>query len=188
VPRLNAAGDYDSFCQAELAHFRPEQRAAATEQMQRAESAWRKTYDAVVLVSGMLLDSLDLLAAGQLTTEAMRRFNAYQEHAQPLAAKLGQADWAYGGALALSISERVIPGAPTVARLLAREGGEPIAELWEVITTGTLTRLKRCPQCARWFVDESKNRAATRCSTQCTNKWWSRDRRQAATPRRRRSR
>lgn len=38
-------------------------------------------------------------------------------------------------------------------------------------------RLKRCPVCALWFVDTSRNRATARCSATCTWKWWSRERR-----------
>lgn len=38
-------------------------------------------------------------------------------------------------------------------------------------------RLKRCPQCRRWFVDKTKNKKKDRCSQHCTNQWWSRDRR-----------
>jgi hypothetical protein len=29
-------------------------------------------------------------------------------------------------------------------------------------------RLKPCPQCARWFVDHTRNQAAQRCSRRCT--------------------
>jgi len=38
-------------------------------------------------------------------------------------------------------------------------------------------RIKRCPQCGNWFVDNSKNKSKERCSKSCTNRWWSRDRR-----------
>jgi len=38
-------------------------------------------------------------------------------------------------------------------------------------------RLKRCPQCRKWFVDRTKNRKKDRCSEHCTWQWWSRDRR-----------
>jgi hypothetical protein len=41
-------------------------------------------------------------------------------------------------------------------------------------------RLKRCPQCKRWFVDESKNKRKGRCSPHCTWNWWSRARRKQA--------
>jgi hypothetical protein len=41
-------------------------------------------------------------------------------------------------------------------------------------------RLKRCAVCPRWFVDMSKNRKTARCSSACTWKWWSRDRRKNA--------
>lgn len=38
-------------------------------------------------------------------------------------------------------------------------------------------RLKRCPQCMKWFVDDTKNKIKERCSPHCTWQWWSRDRR-----------
>ena len=38
-------------------------------------------------------------------------------------------------------------------------------------------RLKPCPVCHHWFVDTSKNKKTARCSSACTWKWWSRDRR-----------
>ena len=41
-------------------------------------------------------------------------------------------------------------------------------------------RLKPCAVCPRWFVDTSKNRKTARCSSACTWKWWSRNRRKAA--------
>lgn len=44
-----------------------------------------------------------------------------------------------------------------------REGG------WE--------RLKRCPQCGRWFVDSSRNKNKKRCSPECTWDWWNWSRR-----------
>lgn len=42
------------------------------------------------------------------------------------------------------------------------------------------TRLKRCKLCGKWFLDTSKNKSTVRCSRACTWKWWSRDRRRAA--------
>jgi hypothetical protein len=41
-------------------------------------------------------------------------------------------------------------------------------------------RLKRCPQCNRWFIDTSRNKRKERCSKSCTDRWWSRDRRKEA--------
>jgi len=38
-------------------------------------------------------------------------------------------------------------------------------------------RLKRCPQCMKWFVDDTKNKIKQRCSRHCTWQWWNRDRR-----------
>jgi hypothetical protein len=41
-------------------------------------------------------------------------------------------------------------------------------------------RLKRCPLCGRWFVDQTRNNTRLRCSLACTWRWWSRDRRRQA--------
>lgn len=41
-------------------------------------------------------------------------------------------------------------------------------------------RLKRCPECQIWFVDTTRNGSMKRCSTACTNKWWTLERRQQA--------
>jgi hypothetical protein len=32
-------------------------------------------------------------------------------------------------------------------------------------------RLRRCQQCARWFVDRTRNKSARRCSSACTIAW-----------------
>lgn len=41
-------------------------------------------------------------------------------------------------------------------------------------------RLKRCRQCARWFVDFTKNKGQLGCSQTCTSKWWNRSHRREA--------
>ncbi|MFH1756537.1 MAG: CGNR zinc finger domain-containing protein [Pseudomonadota bacterium] len=41
-------------------------------------------------------------------------------------------------------------------------------------------RLKRCPTCEKWYVDESKNRTKEWCSYHCKWSWWTRARRKEA--------
>ncbi len=41
-------------------------------------------------------------------------------------------------------------------------------------------RLKQCPQCQKWFADKTRRGNMVRCSTSCTNKWWTLDRRRQA--------
>lgn len=41
-------------------------------------------------------------------------------------------------------------------------------------------RLKRCPQCRKWFVDRTRNAVMARCSKSCTDKWWTLERRREA--------
>lgn len=45
-------------------------------------------------------------------------------------------------------------------------------------------RLKRCPQCQRWFVDDTEPNRKERCSPKCTNSWWNEGRRREAGHRR----
>jgi len=52
--------------------------------------------------------------------------------------------------------------------------------LWKIREEEALDRVKRCPQCQRWFVDETRNKSAARCSAGCTARWWDRSRRRAA--------
>jgi hypothetical protein len=41
-------------------------------------------------------------------------------------------------------------------------------------------RLKLCAECDTWFVDGTKGKVKVRCSRTCTNKHWTRERRQGA--------
>lgn len=41
-------------------------------------------------------------------------------------------------------------------------------------------RLKRCPQCRKWFVDTTKNRTKTFFPDSCKDRWWNRERRRGA--------
>jgi hypothetical protein len=54
----------------------------------------------------------------------------------------------------------------------------PLLLLWSFYFQGEgWKRLKRCPQCKKWFVDETKNRMKVNCSEQCKWQWWSREKR-----------
>jgi hypothetical protein len=52
---------------------------------------------------------------------------------------------------------------------------EGVWGLWLVGLFGSphRDRLRRCQQCARWFVDETRNKSQRRCSRACTIAWWS---------------
>jgi len=52
--------------------------------------------------------------------------------------------------------------------------------LWRVLEARLLGRVKRCLECKRWFVDETRNKSAERCSRACTVKWWNRPHRRDA--------
>jgi hypothetical protein len=82
--RLNASADYDTYCAAELAALALplDVETNTTREMQRPASAWRTAYANVTLIETRLDESLDLLAGGQLTTDAMRRFSENQQRAR----------------------------------------------------------------------------------------------------------
>lgn len=53
--------------------------------------------------------------------------------------------------------------------------------LWECYFQGNgYERLKRCPVCKKWFVDETKNKSQIYCTNHCGNLWWDRPRRKEA--------
>ncbi len=58
--------------------------------------------------------------------------------------------------------------------------GSALRLLWFVLQNPLRHRLKRCPKCAQWFVDSTRNNSKARCSLICTAKWWDRARRREA--------
>ena len=66
--------------------------------------------------------------------------------------------------------------------------GEVVKLLIDYFGHSSPERLKCCPLCGRWCVDQTRNNTRLRCSLACTWRWWSRDRRRQAghTPARRR--
>ncbi len=52
--------------------------------------------------------------------------------------------------------------------------------LWRCFFVEQWWRLKRCPQCRKWFVDKTRNGVMVRCSRSCTDKWWTLARRREA--------
>lgn len=42
--------------------------------------------------------------------------------------------------------------------------------------------LKKCPQCKKWFVDDTKSLKKERCTKSCSDKWWSREFRKETKP------
>ncbi len=64
------------------------------------------------------------------------------------------------------------------------EGTEGFAlwMVWRLFFIEKWKRLKRCPQsqCRKWFVDQTHNGIKVRCSTACTNRWWTLARRRKA--------
>jgi len=141
--------------------------------------AW---FESIKQVEQMLLDSLDVLSRGQLTPAAVERFNALGPVARPVlihpaspgaaANLLAQAHLELGPA-----RERAL-----IAHLAAEWAAAVPLALWQLIAAAPeeLRRLKHCPQCARWFIDKSKNATAIRCTIACTNRYWNRARRRAA--------
>ncbi len=52
--------------------------------------------------------------------------------------------------------------------------------VWRLFFVEQWQRLKRCPQCRKWFVDKTRNGVMVRCSKACTDKWWTLPRRREA--------
>jgi hypothetical protein len=160
----DAHGDYSAFCEAILARFTesPSDDDLFRQAMHAPESRWHLKYEATRRIESILLDSLDQLPSGRLTRAAIEAFNGLMT---------GDAG---GVQLMLESGNRTAAIVGTDAPVSAAY------ILWKVVQHWVLHRLKRCPQCERWFADESKNVTGVRCSTACTNRYWNRARRRAA--------
>ena len=56
-----------------------------------------------------------------------------------------------------------------------------LALLWEYYFQNKgYDRLKRCPKCKKWFVDETRNKSQIYCSHHCGNLYWNRAQRREA--------
>lgn len=61
------------------------------------------------------------------------------------------------------------------------DGRDAIFIVWKTFFLNVKRpHLKRCPECHHWFVDKTRNGSMVRCSTSCTNKWWTLERRREA--------
>jgi hypothetical protein len=60
----------------------------------------------------------------------------------------------------------------TLSALTLRPWGHGVLLLADYLVNPHRDRLRRCPQCHRWFVDQTRNRSAARCSRACTIGWW----------------
>lgn len=49
--------------------------------------------------------------------------------------------------------------------------GAWVIELARFLVNPQRDRLRRCPACRQWFVDETRNKSARRCSRKCTITW-----------------
>jgi len=67
-----------------------------------------------------------------------------------------------------------IPSPPQELMKKSDHKKEVLWLLWEFYFRKIgLERLKRCPQCKRWFVDRTRNKQKEHCSLHCTWQWWS---------------
>jgi hypothetical protein len=74
-------------------------------------------------------------------------------------------------------------GVTDISATLDCKPGEQVAieHLWSCFFSNPERhRLKRCPECRKWFADKTRNLSMVRCSMSCTNKWWTLERRQKA--------
>ena len=144
-------------------------------------------------VDQILRDSLSLLPEGRLSDEAVTRLNTILEDEFDLM-WLGFQNhhptndgWEVLFTGTRGSTRR--PSSESSPRTVAsvgpsHEGGYTVYALWMMMQhaggIAALTRLKICPQCNKWFVDKTHNRMAVRCSIQCTNRWWNKERRRRA--------
>lgn len=79
-----------------------------------------------------------------------------------------------GGNAALRRSGRRYP----IPRIVGPGGphAEVVRYLWEWFGHPEWRRLKRCPECEKWFVDTTRPRNAQRCGNICTWRWNNRSR------------
>jgi len=54
----------------------------------------------------------------------------------------------------------------------ADQHGLAAQELDRFFRNPSRDRLRRCQQCARWFIDMTRNKSARRCQRGCTVAWW----------------
>ncbi len=154
-----------------------------------------------------LADHLNAASAGDMSGEYARAWRKAEEilsHAVPaswapvpgrtLLARLHPpSDLAYS-AEAFNRWARTVPAHLEVMRVKVKggkiglsptvhtEGHEGLAAwlVWRLFFVERWQRLKRCPQCRKWFVDKTRNGVMVRCSKSCTDKWWTLLRRQQA--------
>jgi len=112
------------------------------------------------------------------------RFNRLAEHVQ-FTFSIAPARGRYDDLIATGRGEpRRFVLSPNTGTRLAVSGRGVRAQLVKLLVDyfghASPERLKVCPHCERWFVDQTRNNARARCSLGCTWRWWSRDRRQRA--------
>lgn len=161
--------------------------AAAEQEARALDSAW-------ALAAELVTETLTQLVAAPLPAGVVERFNELAAEV-PLVVVAGgpEINPRLPKQLRLpddrqpyhvKIFDRALGGRRSVVArtwLVARDSrGHVVAALRDFFSAPERDRLKRCPQCARWFVDLSKNKAKARCSVSCTAKWWSRARRKEA--------
>jgi hypothetical protein len=107
------------------------------------EAALSSRYPAIPVAAA---DAFDALASGQPLEYTIRR--------RPLRARVIRLD--HRTPMHLS--------SPT-------EDGPMVVWLATYFMSPERERLRRCQQCARWFVDLTRNKSARRCSSACTIAW-----------------
>jgi hypothetical protein len=145
---------------------------------QRAHGARRKQlavqYAAWKAAEAILLPALPLSVSDSLPQKTVRRFNQLAQRV-PMSFHLDELE-AEEGRSHLSRKRSKRPLAQAVFRY-ADFRGYVLQALWFSLQSRMRDRLKRCPQCQKWFVDESRNKSAKRCSASCTWRSWNRRRR-----------
>ncbi len=127
-----------------------------------SDSYLRETYDAYKIVEKIV--SSDSLA------HAVKLFTIHAA-AHPIKLEVGV------GRMAQTGEETAVPGICTPLN----EIESALGLLWRAYFHAKgWTRLKPCPICHTWFVDQTSDARKARCSVLCTNRWWSYSKRKQA--------
>lgn len=127
--------------------------------------------DPVREIVSMLEAELPLGSGSSLSRQLVKRFNRLAEEA-PVTLQILEMELPKWGAKGARRHTQ-----PTIGVSENPMAGLLLTPLWWALQTPALNRLRRCPQCSKWFVDRTRNRSAKRCSKRCTWAWWNRPRR-----------
>jgi hypothetical protein len=118
---------------------------------------------AVTAGAAAVVDALGESEPPHISRQAAERFNAL----------VGDASFRYKATswATLGMPERLLDTHWGTGQYSTTPGASIAIALSAFFSNPQRQRLRRCQQCARWFVDETRNRSQRRCSRACTIAW-----------------